>query len=294
MAESAEHVHAYGESQSQAGDSLEMDDQLFSKWTDLLESRVGLFIAPERRSFLASGLRSRMRVTGCREYADYYRRLSSGSSQAQEWSLLIDCLTVHETCFFRHESSMKLVEEVVLPAALEQQRSFHVWSVGCASGEEAYSLAMMIDAFYARQPGGRYFGVTGTDISLPSLHHARTGMYLNHRLDDIREVLQKKYCQQVTDSRFQIKANLRKRVCFCQLNLRDVKKAPFANLNLIYCQNLLIYYDRERRLQIVNQLAEFLRPGGVLILAPGELLEWKHPYMEKMRYEDTLAYRRAD
>ncbi|MGB5727265.1 MAG: protein-glutamate O-methyltransferase CheR [Thiogranum sp.] len=294
MAETAGHVQACGEPRSQAGVSLELDDQQFAEWTHLLENRIGLFIAPERRLFLASGIRSRMRVTGCREYTEYYRRLSSGSPQAREWSLLIDCLTVHESCFFRHESSMKLVEEVVLPAALERGESFNVWSVGCATGEEVYSLSMMIDACLSRQPGDQCFGMTGTDISLPSLHHARTGMYLNRRLRDIREAFQYEYCQKVTNSRFRIKKNLRKRVLFFQLNLRNVKHAPFANLGLIYCQNLLIYYAREWRLQIVNQLAEFLRPGGVLILGPGELPDWKHPDMEKVRYADTLAYRRAD
>jgi len=294
VAETAGHVQVYSEFRSLAGVSADMDDQQFAEWTHLLESRVGLFIAPERRSFLASGIRSRMRVTGCREHSEYYRRLSSGSLQAQEWSLLIDCLTVHETCFFRHESSMRLVEEVVLPAALEQQQGFHVWSVGCATGEEVYSLAMLVDACYSKQSGDQYFGVTGTDISLPSLHHARAGTYLNRRFRDIREAFQQEYCQKLTDSRFRINADLRKRVCFSQLNLRDVKSAPFSDLNLIYCQNLLIYYDRERRLQIVNQLAKYLRPGGVLILGPGELLEWKYPDMEKVRYEDTLAYRRTD
>ena len=294
MAETAEHVQAYGECRSQAGISLEMDDRQFSEWIHLLERRTGLFFSPERRSFLASGLRSRMRVTGCREYSEYYRRLSSCSPQAKEWSLLIDCLTVHETCFFRHESSMRLVEEVVLPAALQKRQSFHVWSVACATGEEAYSLAMLVDACYSRQFGVRCFGVTGTDISLPALHHARAGMYLNRRFRDIPEAFQHEYCQQVTDARFQIKAELRKRVCFTQFNLRDVKGAPFGKQDLIYCQNLLIYYNRERRLQIVNQLAEFLRPGGVLILGPGELLDWKHSDMEKVHYEDTLAYRRAD
>jgi len=294
VAETAGHVQACGKPRPQAGVSLEMDDQQFTEWTNLLERRIGLFIAPDRRSFLARGIRSRMRVTGCREYGEYYRCLCSGSSQAKEWSLLIDCLTVHETSFFRHESSMRLVEEEVLPAALEQDRGFHVWSVGCATGEEAYSLAMLVDACYSMRPSDQYFGVTGTDISLPSLHHARAGTYLNRRFRDLREGFQHEYCQKVTNSRFQIKASLRKRVCFSQLNLRDVKNAPFANLDLIYCQNLLIYYEHERRLQIVNQLAEFLRPGGVMILGPGELLEWKHPDMEKVRYEDTLAYRHAD
>jgi len=294
VAETAGSVQTSGDARSQARAALDMDDRQFSKWTQLLESRIGLFIAPERRSFLASGIRSRMRVTGCREYGEYYRRLSSGGSQAHEWSLLIDCLTVHETCFFRHQSSMLLLKEVVLPVALEQGQSFHVWSVGCATGEEVYSLAMLLDACYTRQPGDRYFGVTGTDISLPSLQHARAGLYLNRRIHDIPPAFRQQYCQRVTNNRFQVKDNLRRRVCFSQLNMRDISSAPFADLNLVYCQNLLIYYERERRVQIVNQLAESLCPGGVLILGPGEMPGWKHPDMERMRYENTLAYRRAD
>ena len=294
MEETAGYEQAYGESRPLAGVALEMDDQQFSKWADLLESRIGLFIAPERKSFLASGLRSRMRVTGCRKYSDYYQRLSSGSPEAKEWSRLIDCLTVHETCFFRHKSSMKLVEEVMLPAALKEEGNFHVWSVGCATGEEVYSLAMLVDACFTRRSGDRYFGITGTDISLQSLHHARTGMYLNRRMHNICDAFRHEYCQKLTNSHFQITADLRRRVCFSQFNLWDVKNAPLANQHLIYCQNLLIYYDHERRLQIVNRLADVLRPGGVLILGPGELLNWQHPDMEKVRYEDTLAYRRTD
>jgi len=87
---------------------------------------------------------------------------------------------------------------------------------------------------------------------------------------------------------------LRDKVEFFPLNLRDVAQAPFDNLNLIYCQNLLIYYDRPRRLQLVDCLAGFLCPGGVLVLGPGELLNWQHPRMEKVRFDDTLAYRRAE
>ena len=294
MAETAGSVQTSGDARSQARSALDMDDKQFSKWTQLLESRSGLFIAPERRSFLASGIRSRMRVTGCREYSEYYRRLYSGGLQAHEWSLLIDCLTVHETCFFRHQSSMLLLEEVVLPAALEQEQSFHVWSVGCATGEEVYSLAMLLDACYTRQLGDRYFGVTGTDISLSSLQHARAGIYRNRRIHDIPSVFRHQYCQRVANNRFKIKDKLRRRVCFSQLNMRDVSTAPFVDINLIYCQNLLIYYEREQRVKIVNKLAESLVPGGVLILGPGELPGWKHQDMEKMRYENTLAYRRAD
>jgi chemotaxis protein methyltransferase CheR/type IV pilus assembly protein PilK len=292
VAEVTEHVQAYGETRPEAGNSL-LDDKQLEDWTRLLENRMGLFIAPERRSFLARGLRARMRVTGCHEFGEYYRQLSSGVASMQEWSLLVDCLTVHETCFFRHEPSMRLVEEVVLPTALQQAQHFQAWSVGCATGEEAYSLAMLADACFRERMGSECFGVTGTDISLPSLRHARSAVYLNRRCADIRQGFVDRYCRKLTASRFEIEAGLRERVCFAQLNLRDGETPPFANMNLIYCQNLLIYYDRQRRLEIVNQLAQSLRPGGVLILGPGELLDWEHPEMERVRYEDSLAYRRT-
>jgi chemotaxis protein methyltransferase CheR/type IV pilus assembly protein PilK len=292
VAEVTEHVQADGETGPEAGSSP-LDDKQWEDWTRLLENRMGLFIAPERRSFLASGLRARMRVTGCHELGEYYRHLSSGVASMQEWSLLVDCLTVHETCFFRHQPSIRLVEEVVLPAALQQAQYFQAWSVGCATGEEVYSLAMLADACLRERMGRGCFGVTGTDISLPSLRHARAGVYLNRRCADIRKYFVDEYCRKVTESRFEIRAGLRERVCFAQLNLRDEETPPFANLNLVYCQNVLIYFDRQRRLEIVNKLAQSLRPGGVLILGPGELLDWENPKMERVRYEDTLAYRRT-
>jgi len=174
----------------------------------LLESRAGLFIAQERKSFMVSGIRSRMRKLGCQDYREYYNHLSSGHLHVREWSLLVDQLTVHETCFFRHESSMKLVEEVVIPAAFEHQQSVNAWSVGCASGEESYSLAMLADDYCAVLESGGYFGVTGTDISLPSLRHAREGVYLDRRLRDIRPAFRDKYCLSKTSSHFRIDPNM--------------------------------------------------------------------------------------
>ena len=294
MADTSGQAQAYAGTRPQAGCSLNMDDRQFSDWTRLLESRAGLFIPPERKSFLVSGIRSRMRKVGCLDYREYYNRLSRGCLQLREWSLLVDQLTVHETCFFRHESSMRLAEEVVIPSAFERQQSLNALSIGCATGEESYSLAMLADDYCSVREDGRHFGVTGTDISLPSLQHAREGLYLDRRLRDIRPAFRDKYCLSETSSRFRINPDLRKRVCFSQLNLRDLEKAPFANLDLVFCQNLLIYYAREWRERVVSQLAKCLRPGGVLVLGPGELLDLKHPNMERVRYPDTLAYRRTD
>ncbi len=294
MASSASKLYAPEQVPVKAGPALDIDDRQFVEWTTLLEHRMGLFISPERRSFLASGIKARMRETGCNDSRQYYHRLVSNGSQAEEWSLLVDQLTVHETCFFRHESSMRLVKELLIPEVLERHDQLLAWSVGCATGEETYSLAMMIDDCIQRLGGRRQYGITGTDISLPSLERAREGVYLMRRLKDISGDFQQKYCTRVSEKRFQINDALRKRVCFSQLNIRDLKSAPLTKMDLVFCQNLLIYFDRERRLEIVNDLCEFLRPGGMLVIGPGELLDWRHSKMEKVCYADTLVYRRTD
>lgn len=270
----------------------DIDDRQFADWTSLLERRAGLFIPRERKSFLANGLRIRMRETGCKNLREYYLQLSRGITQAKEWSMLVDCLTVHETCFFRHSSSIRLVEDVVLPEVMDRSEGFNVWSVGCSTGEETYSLAMQIDAYRSKQRKEWFYGVTGTDISLPTLHHARKGVYLNRRLGRISTEFQARYTQPISDNRFEVVGTLRERVCFAQLNLRDIERAPFAKMDLIFCQNVLIYYDRERRGDLVESLVPILRPGGILVLGPGELLHWQHPEMKKVPYADTLAYRR--
>lgn len=293
MTHTAGHACVNEQSRPRAGCSPLMGDQQFAAWLALLEARAGLFIGPERKSFLLSGLRARMRELGCKGYDEYYRQLVAVSPDAEEWALLIDRLTVHETCFFRHESSMRLVQDVVLPAAIAHETDFKVLSVGCSTGEEAYSLAMLTDSWCRQHNRAQSYTVTGTDISMPSLQHARAGIYLRRRLRDISHPFQSTYCDLISDKRFAIKDGLRERVSFLPFNLRDLEQAPFAGIDLVFCQNLLIYYERERRLDIVSQLAGLLSPGGVLVLGPGEVLGWQHPDMEKVRYDDTLAYRRV-
>ncbi|HHJ13995.1 MAG TPA: protein-glutamate O-methyltransferase CheR [Gammaproteobacteria bacterium] len=281
-----------------AGPELHMDERQLAYWTRYIEDEAGVFIAPERKSFLLSGLRACMRELGCRELSEYHRLLSRGPSKARAWSGLIDRLTVHETCFFRHASSLKLVEKETIPRALSRHGSFRAWSVACASGEEAWSLAMLADDVTRRATGleARPFSysVTGTDISLESLRAARRAHYPARSLRHVPEAYRARYCRAAKAGHFTIVEDLRRRVCFTRANLLQLDQVPLKEMDLVYCQNLLIYYDRHRRKEIVRRLVDFLRPGGMLILGPGELLRWQHPAMEKVRYPDTLAYRRAD
>lgn len=294
MTDSAGYAQACSKDRLKAGPRPEMDDAEFFDWTRLLHHRAGLFITAERRSFLISGIRSRMRENACQSSREYYERLISGAAGAAEWPLLVDRLTVHETCFFRHRSSMRLIAEKLVPEALAHDGGYAAWSVGCATGEEVYSLAMLVEDCMADRQDAPASRITGMDISLPALQQARDGTYLLRRLRDIPVAWQYRYCRKISGSHFQIEDELRERVSFSHLDLRELGGVAMHDLDLIYCQNLLIYYDRPRRVEIVDQLATFLRPGGVLVLGPGELLEWKNPNMEKVRFPDTLAYRRTN
>lgn len=270
----------------------DLDDAQFAQWRDLLESRLGIVLSPERKPFFMSGLRTRMREIGCDDYQVYYESLNEPHSSLPEWAILVDRLTVHETRFFRDPDALRLVSDMVVPESTRRPaRSLQVWSVGCATGEEAYTLGMLLDQ--ALCPTGAElprFGITATDISRPALETARRAEYPVRRLAGIPPELQSRYCESVSEQRFRITEPLRRRVCFSQLNLVDLEDFPLDGFDLIFCQNVLIYFDRSDRHGILDQLAARLAPGGVLVIAPGDVLSWSNPQLERIRCEGTLAY----
>ena len=273
----------------------ELDDVRLQRWLNLVESRTGIVIPPERKAFLEAGLRARMQQLGIADYDQYFRCARAARSGSEEWSHLVDRLTVHETSFFRHAPSLRLVENEVLPAysARKGDRGgFHAWSLGCATGEEPYSLAMLIHQHFAGVDAVQRFGITATDISRPALQTARTGVYSERRLRDLPAALRERFCVRLGDGRIQMSDELRRRICFAQLDVLRMERFPLRGVDLIYCQNMLMYFPRVRRLQIVEKLAGRVAPGGVLVLGPGDLPCWAHKDFTRMRYEGTLAFQR--
>ena len=272
-----------------------MDDTQYLQWKALLEERTGMILPDERRSFLTTSLGIRMREIGFTDYQAYYKFVLDGRDGAVEWTVLVDRLTVHETRFFRHMASVYMLRELILPQMMSEDdppKTIQCWSVGCSTGEEPYTLAMVLDHFQETDYCKYYFGITASDISLASLSTGRKGVYHSRKLRDVDAVLRSKYFKRVSDTRFEVNEILRKRICFSQLNVLEMERVPVGKVHLIFCQNMLIYFDRERRIEILNNLIEHLLPGGVLILGAGEILGWQPPILEKIEFNDTLAFRR--
>ncbi|EMD98414.1 MULTISPECIES: CheR family methyltransferase [Stutzerimonas stutzeri subgroup] len=272
----------------------DMSPAEFHDWQTLLEERSGMVVSERRRSFLQTNLSARMREVGVADYASYYRQVTSGPRGAVEWSTLMDRLTVQETRFFRHPASFDLLE-TYLRQRLEQESLKHplaLWSVGCASGEETYSLAMATAEVLTGREADGSFGVTGTDISLSALAKSRTAVYSARKLEQVEPGLRERYFLPLPNDRFQVISGLAARVCFARLNVLELANSPVSSMDVIFCQNLLIYFRRWRRREILNRLANCLAPGGLLVIGVGEVVGWQHPELLPVANDQVLAFTR--
>jgi len=272
-----------------------MDDYEFGQWSELLNKRAGLFLPQKRKTFLLTNLNIRMRELNVEHYHDYFNYLLSGKRGVVEWEMLIDRLTVHETRFYRDSVAMEMLRAQFMRDTMKSSGTLrvNVWSLGCATGEEAYSIAMVLDHELAKSERDYYLSVTATDISSASLRAGRKGVYHNNRLSDLPDIYRLKYCEVVDGLHSKVASSLRKRICFSRFNLLNLKNAKFGLMDLIFCQNVLIYFQREQRLGFVNQMMQALRPGGLLVLGAGEITDWKRASLQRAGCPGILAFRRG-
>ncbi|PID43767.1 MAG: methyltransferase [Proteobacteria bacterium] len=273
----------------------EMEEALFKQWQAMLEDRIGLSLPVHRKVFLQTNLYARMREIGCASYREYLDKVRFGKAGMIEWLTLVDRLTVQETRFYRDPDAMGMVRRYVLdrPKALLETHPLAVWSVGCSSGEEAYSLAMVLNECVKELGIVNYFGVTGTDISKPALKKARQGRYPPGKLVTLDDELKEKYfTAHKKESLYQIRQEIKKRVCFARVNILELDLAPLGGMDIIYCQNVLIYFRKSRRKEILTQLAKKLEPGGLLVLGLGEIVDFNLPGLERIKNDKVLAFKR--
>lgn len=274
----------------QTAASLSEED--FSRWRKLLEERTGIHLVPGQKTFLQSQLTIRTRELGNISFDDYFHSLNEGLDSVVEWSTLIDRLVVKETSFFRHQPSFDFLRNYTNRRIASGQLgdSFDVWSVGCATGEEPYTLAMVLDECFAAADLGIYWGVTGMDISMPAQNFARQGIYSKRKLDMVPPHLRERHFTDYDALRSQISPAMRERVCFTNGNVIELKRMPMVKMDIISCNNMLIYFRRWRRRKILNNLAERLKKGGVLLIGLGEIVDWEHPLLEPIADDSVQAY----
>ncbi len=229
------------------------------------------------------------------ETVDAYLALFDNSISARaEWLALVDLLTVKETRFFRQSEALACVS-AHLKTLMEggpAPREVSFWSAGCSTGQEAYSIAMVVEDILRRYaPWLEWHGV-GTDISFQAVSKAQQGCYPELYIQGVPGHYRKNYLEDAGDGQYRLSADILARTHFLHSNLLHVNSVPFSDFNIIYCQNVLIYFEREKQRWIIDQLVDRLQPGGLLILGAGEDVRWTHASMRRVNWPGVTAYKK--
>lgn len=271
-----------------------LGDRQYRLWVDMLENRIGVRIAVQREGFVRAQIARRMAECGSLDADSYFRDVLETIAGTREWGVLLDRLLVKETSFFRHQSSHDCVRDrVAAQAAITPREPYNIWSVGCATGEESYSLAMDAHEGFALAGIKDNYSVTGTDVSSDAISTGRRGIYLASRVDSLSLAAQENYFRVIDDRHVMVKDFIKKRVAFLMGNILEKEQQHFNQMDLIFCQNVLIYFKRWRRRDIVNMFADCLKPGGCLIIGPGELTDWEPESLVRMDKLDVQAYEKT-
>lgn len=246
----------------------EFPEEAFRQAREILLAARGFDLDSYKDSCLKRRIATRVRARGFTEaesYIDLLRR------DEEELDALLAALTIHVSQFFRNPSMFALLEGQVLPELLrraqaEGRRTLRLWSVGCSSGEEPYSLALLLDVL---APAGVAVSILGTDISAAILEQARQGVYEPQRLVEVPAAVRER-CFTAEGKNFRLAARIRQMVRFERHNMLTAPTYPAADL--IICRNVMIYFSRAEQEKILRRFAEALPQGGVLVLGKAEML----------------------
>lgn len=248
----------------------------FNRLATLVYSHCGINLEPCKKIMLESRLNKRLRALQLTSFEDYLRLVTSKEGSATELVNMIDVVTTNKTDFFREPHHFDFLKEVLLPQLSGSGvRNFKVWSSACSSGEEAYTLAMVLQEFTLADPGFTY-EILASDISTQVLEKAAQAIYAADRAIDIPENFKKKYLlrsKDISNPRVRIVPQLRENVKFANINLMD-SDLDVASMDAIFCRNVLIYFDRETQLRVIQNLLKKLKKGGVLFIGHSESLHF--------------------
>jgi len=273
-----------------------MTEAEFRMFSELVRSYCGLHFASESRYLLEKRVGRRMLELEIPSFAAYHYRLRNDTSLDPELAKLVDELTTNETYFLRERNQLRALIEEILPELGLRRRDqgggpLNIWSAGCSSGEEPYSIVML--ALEAGLLPGRDLRVYASDISRPALLKARRGVYREASFREMDASMRRKYFAE-KDGLWRISDAVKAHVDFIHLNLFDRSRIALLNqMDVILCRNVIIYFDPETKRTAIQTFYEKLRPAGFLLLGHSESLINLSSAFELRHLQREMVYRRS-
>jgi len=254
-------------------DYVDLTDRDFRRFSELVYAKCGINLHEGKKTLVRARLGKRLRQGGFKDFNTYYQFVSQSENE-QELVQLLDAISTNLTSFFREEKHFDFLKEKVFPVFVEKrQKKIRVWSAGCSSGEEPYSLAICSFEYFGAS-NGYDIQILASDISTRVLNQARQAVYKEERVANIKQALLRKYFQRgvgMQEGNVRVKPFVRNAVQFERINLME--PFPFQNkFDIIFCRNVMIYFDKETQERLVNKFSEALTGGGYLFIGHSESL----------------------
>ena len=253
---------------------FQMSDRHFKTISRLIEGQVGIKLPAGKRLMLEGRLHKRVRALNFSGLNEYVETLFEAGQLGDELTHLIDAVTTNKTDFFRESSHFDFMRAVAVPELTRQRGrgDLKIWSAACSTGMEAYTVAMVLDDM-ARTGPRLQFRILGTDISTAVLRLAKTAIYTRDMLQPVPAEFVKRYflsARDLTSDEARVVPGLRRRANFMRMNLMDTSYPVDRDVDIIFCRNVLIYFEKETQRKVVEQLCAHLRPGGYLMVGHSE------------------------
>jgi chemotaxis protein methyltransferase CheR len=275
--------------------SVSISPEEVERFCDFLYRRTGLSFSERKRYFIDRRLEERIAATGSPSFQAYFSLLRSDADHEIEY--LINSFTVNETYFFREDHQLRCMTSNLLGSIVEQKPpggTIRIWSIPCSTGEEPYSIALWLMENWP-QVDSYNIEIVGSDIDTRALKAAVEGIYGDRALMRLSRAIVDRYFRPIADGKHEIDEGLRGSIEFTRANVIDAKDmVRYRGFDLIFCRNVLIYFDDASRRQAAENLYDCLTPGGYICLGHSESMSRISPLFSVCRFPDAIVYQRPE
>lgn len=249
---------------------VKITDNEFLDFVKYMNKNYGINLS-KKRVLIEGRLSNLIEKKGMNSFSQY---LKSVKNNNEEETMLVNKLTTNYTYFYREENHFKFLKETILVNEEKNNKlkTLNIWSAGCSSGEEPYTLAMVLDDYFKYSAGQWKIHIHATDISENVLSKAREGIYAEESIKNLPEAYKKRYFSKTSDGKYQVLPNIKSYVDFKVFNLMN----PIALKNkydVILCRNVMIYFNADTKIDMVNRFYEANKPGGYLMIGHAETIQ---------------------
>jgi chemotaxis protein methyltransferase CheR len=276
--------------------AAEVIDPVYRQIRDLVYKASGIYKAEEKLYLLADGCGRRMKQLSMRAPREYWDRLNAAPFRDAELRELLNEITIGETCLFRSQAQLDALRKVILPEIVAEKskqitKRLRIWSAGCSTGEEPYTLAINMLEESERLLKGWTVEILATDLNDRSIETAKAGIYGDYALRNTSEFYRRKYFSIVDEKKLEVRPEVKKLITFSRLNLQDDSKMLFMKgMDLIFCCNVLIYFDAVSKSKVVSHFFSNLNFGGHFFLGTSESLMKLNAQFHLVHFPGTIAY----